>query len=98
MLRTELDALPVTEQTGLPFASKIPGAMHACGRDLHMAAWSGAAQWMAAHRERWHGTLMLIAQPAEEGGAGAAAMLKDGLFTRFPKPQFAIALHDRSSR
>ena len=94
MLRTELDALPVTEQTGLPFSSKIPGVMHACGHDLHMAAWAGTAQWMAAHRAEWHGTLMLIGQPAEEAGAGASAMLKDGLFVRFPKPDFAIALHD----
>jgi hippurate hydrolase len=94
MLRTELDALPVTEQTGLPFSSKIPGVMHACGHDLHMAAWAGTAQWMAAHRAEWHGTLMLIGQPAEEAGAGASAMLKDGLFARFPKPDFAVALHD----
>ena len=94
MLRTELDALPVTEQTGLPFASRKPGVMHACGHDLHMAAWAGTAQWMSQHRDRWHGTLMLIGQPAEETGAGASAMLKDGLFTRFPKPQYAIALHD----
>jgi amidohydrolase len=97
MLRTELDALPVTEQTGLPFASKIAGVMHACGHDLHMSAWSGTAQWMVEHRQQWHGTLMLIAQPAEESGTGAAAMLKDGLFTSFPKPQFAIALHDDDS-
>ncbi len=94
MLRTELDALPVTEQTGLPFASKTPGVMHACGHDIHMAAWAGTAQWMSEHREQWHGTLMLIGQPAEEVGSGAAAMLKDGLFTRFPKPDYAIALHD----
>ncbi len=94
MLRTELDALPVTEQTGLPFASKIAGVMHACGHDLHMAAWAGTAQWMAEHRNQWHGTLMLIGQPAEETGAGASAMLKDGLFVRFPKPDFAVALHD----
>ena len=60
MLRTELDALPVTEQTGLPFASKTPGVMHACGHDVHMAAWAGTAQWMSEHREHWHGTLMLI--------------------------------------
>jgi hippurate hydrolase len=94
MLRTELDALPVTEQTGLPFASKIPGVMHACGHDIHMAAWAGTAQWMSEHQQQWHGTLMLIGQPAEEVGSGAAAMLKDGLFTRFPKPDYAIALHD----
>ena len=94
MLRTELDALPVTEQTGLPFSSEIAGVMHACGHDLHMAAWAGTAQWMSAHLNQWQGTLMLIGQPAEETGAGAAAMLKDGLFVRFPKPDFAIALHD----
>jgi amidohydrolase len=68
--------------------------MHACGHDLHMAAWAGTAQWMAEHRNQWHGTLMLIGQPAEEAGAGASAMLKDGLFVRFPKPDFAVALHD----
>ncbi len=94
MLRTELDALPVAEQTGLPFSSKTPGVMHACGHDIHMAAWAGTAQWMAGHRQQWHGTLMLIGQPAEEVGGGASAMLKDGLFVRFPKPDFAIALHD----
>jgi len=94
MLRTELDALPVTEQTGLPFASKTHGVMHACGHDIHMAAWAGAAQWMSQHRQLWHGTLMLIGQPAEEVGSGASAMLKDGLFTRFPKPDYAIAVHD----
>jgi hippurate hydrolase len=94
MLRTELDALPVTEQTGLPFSSKTPGVMHACGHDLHMAAWTGVAQWMAEHRQQWRGTLMLVGQPAEELGAGAAAMLKDGLFVRFPKPDFAVGLHD----
>ena len=97
MLRTELDALPVTEQTGLPFSSKKAGVMHACGHDIHMAAWAGTAQWMSEHREQWHGTLMLIGQPAEEAGEGASAMLKDGLFVRFPKPGFAIALHDDDS-
>jgi hippurate hydrolase len=71
--------------------------MHACGHDIHMAAWTGTAQWMAEHRERWHGTLMLIGQPAEEAGQGASAMLKDGLFVRFPKPDFALALHDDDS-
>ena len=94
MLRTELDALPVTEQTGLSFASKTAGVMHACGHDLHMAAWTGTAQWMSANRQQWHGTLMLIGQPAAEAGAGASAMLKDGLFERFPKPEYAIGLHD----
>ncbi len=94
MLRTELDALPVDEKTGLPFSSKVAHVMHACGHDLHMSAWAGTARLMAEHRDRWHGTLMMVGQPAEEGGAGAAAMLKDGLFTRFPRPDFALSLHD----
>lgn len=103
MLRTELDALPVEEKTGLPFASKvvIKGAngqstpvMHACGHDIHMSAWAGTARLMAEHKDRWHGTLMLVGQPAEEGGGGASGMLKDGLFTRFPRPDFALSLHD----
>src|SRR5215204_432182 len=103
MLRTELDALPVEEKTGLPYAStvKVTNAsgqqvpvMHACGHDLHMAAWAGAARLMAENRDRWQGTLVMLGQPAEEGGAGAAAVLKDGLFTRFPRPDFALSLHD----
>jgi hippurate hydrolase len=103
MLRTELDALPVEEKTGAPFASRATAknaagqpvaVMHACGHDLHMAAWAGTAAWMAAHRQAWKGTLMLVGQPAEEIGTGAAAMLNDGLFSRFPKPDFAIGLHD----
>jgi len=103
MLRTELDALPIKEETGLSYASTVTwkspsGAevpvMQACGHDLHMAALSGTAAVMAENRQHWHGTLMLIGQPAEELGAGAEAMLKDGLFTRFPKPQYAIAIHD----
>jgi hippurate hydrolase len=103
MLRTEMDALPVKEKTGLPFASTVvaKGAagepvpvMHACGHDLHMAAWYGTAQLMAKNRQNWSGTLMLVGQPAEETGAGAQAMLKDGLFTRFPKPDYALSMHD----
>jgi amidohydrolase len=103
MLRTELDALPVEEKTGLPFASTIvvknaagqsTPVMHACGHDIHMAAWVGTARLMAEHNDRWHGTLVLVGQPAEESGAGAAAMLKDGLFTRFPRPDVALSLHD----
>ena len=103
MLRTELDALPVEEKTGLPFASTVvtknaagqtTPVMHACGHDLHMAAWAGTARLMAEHRDRWSGTLMMVAQPAEEGLGGARAMLTDGLFTRFPKPDFALSMHD----
>ncbi len=103
MLRTELDALPVEEKTGVPFASTVTSknaagqlvpVMHACGHDLHMAMWAGTATWMAAHKDQWRGTLMLVGQPAEEGGGGASAMLKDGLFTRFPKPDFVLGLHD----
>ena len=94
MLRTELDALPVAEKTGVAFASTVitknlAGAtvpvMHACGHDLHMTAWSGTAKWMVDHRQQWHGTLMLVGQPAEEVNGGAEAMLKDGLFTALPK-------------
>ncbi len=106
MLRTELDALPVQEKTGLPFASTVvvKGAsgdsvpvMHACGHDIHMSAWFGTAKLMAENRQYWHGTLMMVGQPAEEILGGAAAMLKDGLFTRFPKPNYALSLHDEAS-
>ena len=106
MLRTELDALPVAEKTGATFASTVvtknlAGAtvpvMHACGHDLHMTAWMGTARWMAEHRQQWRGTLMLVGQPAEESTSGADAMLKDGLFTRFPKPDYVIGLHDDDS-
>jgi hippurate hydrolase len=103
MLRTELDALPVEEKTGLPFASKATGknpagetvpVMHACGHDVHMTAWIGAATTLANDRKSWRGTLMMVGQPAEELGGGASAMLADGLFTRFPRPDFALAVHD----
>src|SRR5450631_1992808 len=106
MLRTELDALPIEEKTGLPFASKAKGldsegkvvsVAHACGHDLHMTGWYGAAKIMARRRNTWHGTLLLVGQPAEEITRGAAAMLADGLFTRFPKPDFAISMHDEPS-
>ena len=106
MLRTELDALPIEEKTGLPFASKAKGTdsqgnvvavSHACGHDLHMTGWYGAAKIMVSRRNAWHGTLMLVGQPAEEVNRGAAAMLADGLFTRFPKPDFAISMHDEPS-
>ena len=103
LLRTELDALPVTEATGLSFASTVHtkddngadvGVMHACGHDLHMAAVVSTARIMAGDRSRWHGTLVVIGQPAEERTSGARAMIADGLLTRFPRPDFAIAVHD----
>lgn len=106
MLRADMDGLPVAEQTGLPFASQaratgIDGqetpVMHACGHDTHMSAWIGAARRLAAARARWSGTLVMIGQPAEEVNGGAAAMLKDGLFTRFPKPDYVLAFHDSAS-
>jgi hippurate hydrolase len=106
MLRTELDALPIEEKTGLPFASTVTTktdagdttfVSHMCGHDLHMAAWVGTAELMVRQRDRWHGTLMLVGQPAEEIVAGATAMLHDGLFTRFPKPNYALGVHDEMS-
>lgn len=102
MVRTDLDALPITEATGVPYASKVRtrdkngnevGAMHACGHDMHMTCWVGTARVLASMKDRWSGTLMFIGQPAEETGAGARTMLEDGLFTRFPKPDYALALH-----
>ena len=105
MLRTELDALPVKEQTGLTYASQVTThndagvevpVMHACGHDVHMSAWMGTATLLSNSRDQWRGTLVLIGQPAEETVGGAAAMLKDGLFTLFPKPDYVIAIHDES--
>ncbi|HYM44073.1 MAG TPA: amidohydrolase [Steroidobacteraceae bacterium] len=102
MLRTELDALPVEEKTGLTFASKVrardPAGRdvavgHMCGHDLHMSALAATAAIMAHSRDSWSGTLMLIGQPAEETIAGAAAMIRDGIFTRFPRPDAVLALH-----
>jgi amidohydrolase len=103
MVRTDMDALPVVEQTGLPYASKVRardkagndvGVMHACGHDMHMTCWLGTARTLAQLKNLWQGTLIFIGQPAEESGAGAKLMLEDGkLFERFPKPDFALALH-----
>ena len=101
MVRTELDALPLTEKTGLAYASHAEQAVngkptpvdHACGHDIHMAWWLGTAEALLATRNRWHGTLMFIAQPAEEIISGAKAMLDDGLFTRFPMPDYGLAAH-----
>ncbi len=106
LLRTDMDGLPVEEKTGLPYASKatvkddtgksIP-VMHACGHDIHMTAWLGAATLLAKSKDRWRGTLLLVGQPAEETGSGARKMLSDGLYSRFPKPDFALAIHDSAS-
>lgn len=101
MVRTELDALPMEEKTGLPYASTVRASYlgkethvaHSCGHDLHMAAWIGTARALVALRDRWQGTLMFVAQPAEEVLGGSKAMLKDGLFTRFGRPDAAFALH-----
>jgi len=102
LVRSDLDALPVTEATGLPHASKVTtpgddgspvGVMHACGHDVHMTSLVGTARWLADHKDQWAGTVVLIGQPAEEKIGGAREMLVDGLYTRFPKPDFALALH-----
>ena len=93
LARSDMDALPIAERTGVPYASLRPGAMHACGHDVHMTVLAGTARAMAAARDGWRGTLVMIGQPAEETGEGARAMLCDGLFTRFPRPDFNLALH-----
>ena len=107
LLRTELDALPVEEKTGLPYASKVTGVnpagqtvpvMHACGHDAHMAGWTGAAALLARGKDRWRGTVLMVGQPGEETVQGARAMLADGFLQRFPKPDFAIAVHDSSDK
>ena len=106
MIRADMDALPVVEQTGLPFASKVratarsgveTGVMHACGHDTHMTTFIGTARRLAAMKGQWSGTLVMILQPGEETGEGAKAMLDDGLYARFPKPQFALAFHDAAT-
>nr|WP_232223486.1 amidohydrolase [Sphingorhabdus lutea] len=105
MLRADMDGLPVIEQTGLPYASKVvaktpqgveTGVMHACGHDTHMTGWLGTARQMAARKGEWSGTLVMILQPAEEIGSGAKAMLDDGLYTRFPKPDYVLGFHDNA--
>jgi hippurate hydrolase len=102
LFRADMDALPVEEQTGLPYRSTVRAinsagedvpVMHACGHDIHMTVLLGIARQMAAERDRWNGTLLLIAQPAEEIGAGARAMLEDGLYERFPVPDYNLAFH-----
>ena len=102
LVRTDMDALPVTEQTGLSYSSQVTvlddtgietGVMHACGHDIHMTNFMATGLTLAENRDKWSGTLMMIGQPAEEMGSGAAAMLKGGLYERFPKPDYALALH-----
>lgn len=102
LIRGDMDALPVKEETGLPYASTVTSrdsagnevpVMHACGHDLHMTCLAGAARVLTSLKDRWSGTLVFIGQPAEERVGGATAMLKDGLYTRFPKPDYCLALH-----
>ena len=106
LVRSDMDALPVQEQTGLPYASSVRAknqtgddvaVMHACGHDIHMTTLLGTAKMLAQLKSQWHGTVMLIGQPAEEVVKGADGMLRDRLYERFPKPDFAIALHDNST-
>src|SRR5439155_11241951 len=103
LLRTELDALPVDEKTGLPYASKVKtpndagqevSVMHACGHDIHITNMLGTARMLSQLKDQWHGTLIILDQPAEETIDGARAMLRDGLYEKFPRPDYTIALHD----
>ena len=103
MIRADMDGLPVVEQTGLPYASTKRGVstagvesglMHACGHDTHMTAWIATARLLAERKDEWSGTLVMIGQPAEELGLGSRAMLEDGLYERFPKPDYVLAFHD----
>ena len=105
LVRTDMDALPVEEQTNAPYASHVRSlddtgtevpVMHACGHDIHVAVFIGTARLLAGLKDRWSGTLVLVGQPSEEKGDGARAMLADGLYTRFPRPDLALALHDFS--
>lgn len=102
MVRTDMDALPITEKTGLSYASKVRsrdaegkdvGVMHACGHDMHMTCWVGTARTLVALKNQWQGTLVFIGQPAEEVGGGARRMINDGLFKRFPRPDYCLGLH-----
>ena len=102
MLRADMDALPIKEETGLPYASHVIAigthgqpvpVMHACGHDLHTTILIGATRVLASLKQNWKGSLLLVAQPAEEAIGGARLMLQDGLFSRFPRPKWALALH-----
>jgi hippurate hydrolase len=97
LVRSDMDALPVLEKTGLPYASNTANVMHACGHDIHMTTLLGTASMLAQLKTKWHGTVLLVGQPAEEVVQGASAMLRDRLYERFPRPTFAIALHDNAS-
>jgi hippurate hydrolase len=105
LVRTDLDALPVQEETGLPYASTVVTknekgddvhVMHACGHDAHVSMIIGVARSLAKLKDQWHGTLVFVGQPAEELGTGARAMLRDGLYTRWPKPNYALCFHDKA--
>ena len=105
LVRTDMDALPVEEETGLPYASKVVAkndegkevhVMHACGHDIHIAAFIGTARALAKLKDQWHGTIVFVGQPAEETGSGARALLKDGLYQKFGKPNFALGFHDKA--
>lgn len=107
LVRADMDALPVVEQTGVPYASTVKaindkgdevGVMHACGHDVHMTVFAGVARLLSEFRDQWSGTLVMIAQPAEEIGGGAKAMLGDGLFERFPRPDYNLAIHVSASQ
>lgn len=93
LIRTDLDALPVEERTGLPYASQNRGVMHACGHDMHMTALVGTARALSGMKERWKGTVLMVGQPAEETVGGAARMLAAGLYQKFPRPDYCLALH-----
>ncbi len=98
LIRTDMDALPIVEETGVDYASRNAGVMHACGHDVHVTTLIGTARALAASRSMWHGTLMLVGQPSEETIDGAKAMLADGIYQRFGTPDFAVALHDTNTR
>ena len=105
MVRTDMDALPITEKTGVEYASKVTdkyqvgdeivdvGVFHGCGHDMHMTIFTGTAHYLMRNKDKWKGTLIMIGQPAEENCVGARAMIKDGLFKRFPRPDYIFGLH-----
>src|SRR5438045_2173509 len=107
VVRSDLDALPVHEETGVPYASTVTtkndegkevSVMHACGHDIHMSTLIGTARALGKLRDKWHGTILFVGQPAEEMVGGARAMLKDGLCTRWPKPDYALGFHDKDRK